>query len=120
MSFWCTVFNSSKKRTKNFYPSRLGQKIKFSNSVFGRIEDTKMSFRNYLTFNGYSIDRHWTAIDLIFKLTTTLPNWNILMQVSTGNLFLRRLHKLYYLMDFLSSNKLEFNHVLVTKISSNL
>ena len=34
------VFNSSKKRTK------LGQKLKFSSSFFGRIEDTKMTFRN--------------------------------------------------------------------------
>ena len=40
------IFNSSKKRTKNFCPSRLGQKLKFSSSFFGRIEDTKMSFRN--------------------------------------------------------------------------
>ena len=35
-------FNSSKKRTKN----RLGQKSKFSSSFLGRIEDTKISFRN--------------------------------------------------------------------------
>ena len=40
------VFNSSKKRTKNFYPSKLGQKFKFSSSLFGRIEDTKKTFRN--------------------------------------------------------------------------
>ena len=40
------VFNSSKKRTKNFFPSRLGQKLKFSSLFFGSIEDTKMSFRN--------------------------------------------------------------------------
>ena len=39
-------FNSSKKRTKNFCPSRLGQKLEFSSSFFGRIENTKMSFRN--------------------------------------------------------------------------
>ena len=38
------IFNSSKKRTKNFNPSRLGQKLKFSSLVFGRIEDTKESF----------------------------------------------------------------------------
>ena len=40
------VFNSSKKRTINFCPCRLGQKLKFSSSFFGRIEDTKISFRD--------------------------------------------------------------------------
>ena len=35
------VFNSFKKRTKNFCPSRLGQKLKFSSCFFGRIEETK-------------------------------------------------------------------------------
>ena len=40
------VFNSSKKRTKNLCPGRLGQKLKFSSSFFGRIEDTKKTFRN--------------------------------------------------------------------------
>ena len=44
-------FNSSKKRTKNFCPSRLGQKLKFSSSFFGRIEDIKIYFRDYLTFS---------------------------------------------------------------------
>jgi hypothetical protein len=39
-------FNSPKKRTKNFCPSRLGQKLTFSSSFFGRIEDTKSSFRD--------------------------------------------------------------------------
>ena len=39
-------FNSPKKRTKNFCPSRLGQKLTFSSSFFGRIEDTKISFRD--------------------------------------------------------------------------
>jgi hypothetical protein len=38
-------FNSSKKRTKNFCPSSLGQKPKLSSSFFGRIEDTKISFQ---------------------------------------------------------------------------
>ena len=38
--------NSPKKRTKNFCPSRLGQKLIFSSSFFGRIEDTKISFRD--------------------------------------------------------------------------
>ena len=37
-------FNSSKRRTKNFCPNRLGQKFKFSSSFFGRIEDTRISF----------------------------------------------------------------------------
>ena len=41
------VFNSSKKRTKNFCPSRLGQKFKFSRMFFGRIEDTKKTFGNW-------------------------------------------------------------------------
>ena len=40
------IFNSPKKRTKNFYPSRLGQKFEFSSSFFGRIGDTKKTFRN--------------------------------------------------------------------------
>ena len=39
-------FNSPKKQTKNFCPSRLGQKFTFSGSFFGRIEDTKISFRD--------------------------------------------------------------------------
>ena len=39
-------FNSPKKRPKNFCPSRLGQKLTFSSSFFGRIEDTKISFRD--------------------------------------------------------------------------
>ena len=39
-----------KKRTKNFCPCGLGQKFKFSSSFFGRIEDTKISFRDWLTF----------------------------------------------------------------------
>ena len=39
-------FNSSKKRTKNFCPSWLGQKFEFSSSFYGRIEDTKKPFRN--------------------------------------------------------------------------
>ena len=41
-------FNSPKKRTKHFCPSRLGQKLTFSSSFFGRIEDTKISFRDWL------------------------------------------------------------------------
>ena len=49
------VFNSSKKRMKNFCPSSLGQKSKLSSSFFGRIEDTKESFRNLLTFKGQLI-----------------------------------------------------------------
>ena len=42
-------FNSPKKRTKNFCPSRLGQNLTFSSSFFGRIEDTKISFRDFLS-----------------------------------------------------------------------
>jgi hypothetical protein len=37
-------FTSPKKRVKSFCPTRLGQKLKFSSSLFGRIEDTKISF----------------------------------------------------------------------------
>ena len=40
------VFNSSKKRKRNFSPNRLGQKLEFSRLFFGRIEDTKISFRD--------------------------------------------------------------------------
>ena len=39
-------FNSPKKQTKNFCHSRLGQKLTFSSSFLGRIEDTKISFRD--------------------------------------------------------------------------
>ena len=39
-------FNSPKKRTKNFCPSRLGQKLTFSTSFFGGIADTRFSFRD--------------------------------------------------------------------------
>ena len=37
-------FNSPKKRTKNFCPSRLGQKFEFSSSFFGRNGDNKKTF----------------------------------------------------------------------------
>ena len=39
-------FNSPKKRTKTFCPSRLGQKLTFSSLFSGRIEDTKIFFRD--------------------------------------------------------------------------
>ena len=39
-------FNSPKKRTANFCPSRLGQKLTFSSSCFGKIDDNKISFRD--------------------------------------------------------------------------
>ena len=39
-------FNSPKKRTKKFCPSRPGQKLKISSSFFGRIEGTKISFQD--------------------------------------------------------------------------
>ena len=35
-----------KKRTENVCNSRLGQKSKFSSSFFGRIDDTKIPFRD--------------------------------------------------------------------------
>ena len=53
------AFNSSKKRTKNFGPSRLGQKFEFSRLFFGRIEDTKISFRDYLTFSSGNFKPNW-------------------------------------------------------------
>ena len=31
---------------RNFLPFRLGQKFEFSSTFFGRIEDTKKTFRN--------------------------------------------------------------------------
>ena len=46
-------FNSSKKQTKDFCLSRLRQKLEFSSSFFGRIEDTKRTFRNKLTFSKF-------------------------------------------------------------------
>ena len=39
-------FNSSKRRKKKICHSRLCQKFEFSSSFFGRIEDTKNTFRN--------------------------------------------------------------------------
>ena len=39
-------FNSPKKQMKNFCPSRLGEKLKFSSLFFGRIEETKIIFRD--------------------------------------------------------------------------
>ena len=42
--FLCLQF--FKKRTKNFCPNRLGQKFEFSSLFFGRIKDTKISFRD--------------------------------------------------------------------------
>ena len=44
-------FNSPKKRTKTFCPSRLGQKLTFSSSFLRRIGDTLISFRGELTFD---------------------------------------------------------------------
>ena len=41
-------FNSLKKWTKNFCLSRLGQKLTFSSSFFGRIEGIKISFRDII------------------------------------------------------------------------
>ena len=37
-------FNSPKERTKYSDPDRLGQKLTFSGSFFGRIEETNISF----------------------------------------------------------------------------
>ena len=39
-------FDPPKKQTKNLCPSRLGQKLTFSSSFFGRIEDAKITFRD--------------------------------------------------------------------------
>ena len=50
-------FNPSKNRMKNICPSRLGQKLKFSFSLFGRIEDTKISF-----------EINWALLTTTFKL----------------------------------------------------
>ena len=37
-------FNSPKRPMKNFFPGSLGQKLTFSSSFFGIIEDTNISF----------------------------------------------------------------------------
>ena len=47
------VFNSSKKQTNNFCPSRLGQKLKFSCSFFSRIEDKKKDIPKLTDFYGH-------------------------------------------------------------------
>ena len=44
----CEMGLSSKRPTVGY--SRLGQKLTFSSSFFGRIEDTKISFRDQLNF----------------------------------------------------------------------
>ena len=41
-----SFFNSPNKETINFCPSRQGQKLTFSSSFLGRIEDIKTSFRD--------------------------------------------------------------------------
>ena len=64
-------FNSPNKQTKNFCPSRLGQKFEFSSSYFGRIEDTKKTFRNQLTFS------RWTKIAGKVNVLTCLF-WGVL------------------------------------------
>ena len=46
-------FNSPKKQTKNFCPSRLGQKLTLSSSFFWRIEGIKISFWDKLTFSSW-------------------------------------------------------------------
>ena len=45
--FECTLQWEKKKSERvGWCPSRLGQKLTFSSSFFGRIEDTKISFRD--------------------------------------------------------------------------
>ena len=39
-------FNIPKKRTQNVCPNRLGEKLTLPTSFFGRVEDTKISFRD--------------------------------------------------------------------------
>ena len=48
-------FNSSKNRTKDFCPSRIGQKLQFSSLFFERIEETKRTFQNKLTFSTHDV-----------------------------------------------------------------
>ena len=43
-------------------PNTLGQKLKFSSSFFGRIEDTKITFRDYLTLRRASLFQPRRAI----------------------------------------------------------
>ena len=50
LSFGWSFFNLPKKQIKNFGPSKPGQRSTFSCSFFGRIEDTKISFQDQLTF----------------------------------------------------------------------
>ena len=63
-------FNSPKKRKKHFWPRRLGQKLTFSSSFFGGIKDTKISFRNYLTFRKSS---RYVIQTRFFSTVLTLP-----------------------------------------------
>ena len=74
------VFNSSKKQTKNFYLSRLGQKLKFSCSFFGRIEDTKKTFRNWVPFNAglenSNLHKTFTDICLSSSWRSSGSHWN--------------------------------------------
>ena len=74
--------NSSKKRTKNFCPSWLGQKSKFSSSSFGRIDNTRISFWDYLTFGTKTAKLLDAATELPLLLSsntdrsTSLFSWN--------------------------------------------
>ena len=70
MSF--CFFNSSKKRTKDFCPSRLGQKLEFSSSFFGRIESTKRTFRNKLTFSSTQV---YLLTSICYLLTYCYDNY---------------------------------------------
>ena len=88
--------------------SRLGQKLKFSNWFFGRIEDTKISFRDWLTFRllactenlirfnkkslkdhcfSYVIEKYVYHRSLLLHFLASQYNWNIYTNLKSLHLF---------------------------------
>jgi hypothetical protein len=104
-------FNSSKKRTKNFCPSRLGQEFEFSSSFFGRIEDTKKTFWNWLTFNVHQ--------PLQYVLECSLGTIHILCQQKSGWVGVVSLRKISRNFDFIEKLKRTFDTNAVTNAEKN-
>ena len=73
---------------KNFCTSSLRQKLKFSSLFFGRIEDTKISFRDQLTFTNWISARKCTyflSLNRILFHFIELSNANSSMSTTYKN-----------------------------------
>ena len=73
---------------KNFCTSSLRQKLKFSSLFFGRIEDTKISFRDQLTFTNWISARKCTyflSLNRILFHLIELSNANSSMSTTYKN-----------------------------------